>query len=44
VIARRQKCLNALVLNDTPAKNIPDDQIADALVEGIRDIGLVPSC
>ena len=44
VIARRQKCLNALVLNDIPAKNIPDDQIADALVEGIRDIGLVPSC
>jgi ATP-dependent helicase HrpB len=40
VIARRQKRLNALVLNDTPAKNIPGDQIADALVDGIRDIGL----
>ena len=40
VIARRQRRLNALVLNDTPAKNIPGDQIADALVDGIRDIGL----
>ena len=40
VVARRQKCFNALVLNDAPAKNIPDDQIAAALVEGIRDVGL----
>ena len=40
VVARRQKRLNALVLKDTPAKNIPGDQIACALVEGIRDIGL----
>lgn len=40
VIARRQRRLNALVLSDTPAKNIPDDQIAGALVEGIRDLGL----
>jgi ATP-dependent helicase HrpB len=40
VIARRQRRLNALVLNDSPAKNIPDDQIAGALLDGIRDIGL----
>jgi ATP-dependent helicase HrpB len=40
VIARRQRRLNALVLDDAPAKNIPDDQIADALIDGIRDIGL----
>lgn len=40
VIARRQKRLGALVLSDIPAKNIPGDQIADALVDGIRDIGL----
>ena len=40
VIARRQTRLNALVLNDAPARNIPGDQIANALVEGIRDIGL----
>lgn len=40
VIARRQKRLNALVLNDTPARNIPDDQITHALIEGIRDMGL----
>ena len=40
VIARRQKRLNALVLSDAPARDIPDDQIANALVEGIRDTGL----
>lgn len=40
VIARRQRRLNALVLSDTPARNIPGDQIADALVDGIRDIGM----
>jgi ATP-dependent helicase HrpB len=40
VIARRQKRLNAVVLSDTPARDIPDDQIANALVEGIRDMGL----
>jgi len=40
VVARWQKRLNALVLSDRPAKNIPDDQIAAALIEGIRDIGL----
>jgi ATP-dependent helicase HrpB len=40
VIARRQKRLNALVLNDTPARNIPDDRIANALIEGVRDTGL----
>jgi ATP-dependent helicase HrpB len=40
VIARRQRRLNALVLNDAPAKNIPGDQIAGALVDGIRDMGL----
>ena len=40
VIARRQKRLNALVLHDAPAKNIPGDQIANALVDGIRDVGL----
>jgi ATP-dependent helicase HrpB len=40
VIARRQKRLNALVLNDSPAKNIPGEHILDALIDGIRDIGL----
>ena len=40
VIARRQKRLNALVLNDIPAKNIPGEQIAAALIDGVRDIGL----
>jgi ATP-dependent helicase HrpB len=40
VIARRQRRLNALVLSDAPARNIPGDQIADALIEGISDMGL----
>ena len=40
VIARRQRRLNALVLNNIPAKNIPSDQIADALIDGIRGMGL----
>ena len=40
VIARRQRRLNALVLNDAPARNIPGDRIADALLDGIRDMGL----
>lgn len=40
VVARRQRRLDALVLSDSPARNIPDDRIAAALVEGIRDMGL----
>lgn len=40
VVARRQRRLNVLVLSDIPAKNIPDDRIAAALVAGIRDLGL----
>ncbi|MDA0664947.1 MAG: ATP-dependent helicase HrpB, partial [Proteobacteria bacterium] len=40
VVARRQKRLNALVLSDAPAKDIPADQIAAALLDGIREIGL----
>ena len=41
VIAVRQRRLNALILNERPAKNISADEIAAALVEGIRDLGLV---
>lgn len=40
VVARRQRRLAALVLEDMPARNIPDDRIAGALIEGIRDMGL----
>ena len=40
VIARRQKRLNALVLSDIPAKDVSDDQIIGALIEGIREVGL----
>lgn len=42
VIARRQRRLGALVLHDGPARNIPDEQIADALLDGIRETG--PDC
>ena len=40
VIARRQRRLGALVLSDAPAQSIPEAQIADALIDGIRDAGL----
>ena len=40
VIARRQRRLDALVLSDSPAGNIPDDRITAALLEGIRETGL----
>ncbi|NQV99134.1 MAG: ATP-dependent helicase HrpB [Rhodospirillales bacterium] len=40
VLARRQKCLQALVLHDAPAKTIPPEQIANALIGGIREMGL----
>ena len=40
VVARRQRRLDALVLEDLPARNIPEDRIAGALIEGIRDLGL----
>jgi ATP-dependent helicase HrpB len=40
VVARRQKRLNALVLSDAPARDIPGDRIAAALLDGIRDKGL----
>ena len=40
VLARNQKRFQALVLNDVPAKNIPTDQIAGALLDGICEVGL----
>jgi len=40
VIARRQRRLDALVLSNAPAQSIPEAQIADALIDGIRDAGL----
>lgn len=40
VLARKQKCLHALVLGDAPAKRITPDQITNALIGGIREIGL----
>jgi ATP-dependent helicase HrpB len=40
VLARKQKCLQKLILSDVKAKTIPEVQIASALLVGIRDVGL----
>jgi ATP-dependent helicase HrpB len=40
VLARKQKRLQKLVLSDVPAKTISTIQIAEALLDGIREIGL----
>ena len=40
VIARKQKKLDALVLNDAPADTLQKEQISAALCIGIRDLGL----
>jgi len=40
VLARKQKRLQNLVLSDVPAKTIPKVQIAGALLDGVRDVGL----
>lgn len=40
VIARQQECLGAVVLEDRIWKDAPDDQIAEAMLDGVRDLGL----
>ncbi len=40
VIARRQERLDALVLSDRVWKDAPDDAIARAMLDGVRDLGL----
>jgi ATP-dependent helicase HrpB len=43
VLAREQDCLGALVLSDRPWQDVPDDTVAQAMLEGVRDLGLVLS-
>jgi ATP-dependent helicase HrpB len=40
VVARQQECLGALVLQDRVWKDVPDDLVARAMLEGVRDLGL----
>ncbi len=40
VIARQQECLGAITLEDRMWKDAPEDQIAQAMLEGVRDLGL----
>ncbi|MCK0171194.1 ATP-dependent helicase HrpB [Aliiroseovarius sp. S1123] len=43
VIARRQECLGAVVLDDRIWKDAPKDIVAHAMLDGVRDLGLRPS-
>ncbi|MYM56650.1 ATP-dependent helicase HrpB [Thalassovita mangrovi] len=43
VIARRQERFGALVLDDRIWKDAPPEAIARAMLDGVRDLGLVPS-
>jgi ATP-dependent helicase HrpB len=40
VVARRQQCLGAVVLDDQIWKDVPADAVATAMLEGVRDLGL----
>ena len=40
VVARRQERLGAIVLDDRIWKDAPDDAIARAMLDGVRDLGL----
>ncbi|MCK0141649.1 ATP-dependent helicase HrpB [Aliiroseovarius sp. F20344] len=43
VVARRQECLGAVVLDDRIWKDAPADTVAQAMLDGVRDLGLRPS-
>lgn len=43
VVARRQERLGAVTLDDRIWKDAPDDQVAEAMLDGVREIGLRPS-
>lgn len=43
VIARRQEKLGSVTLEDRIWKDAPEDQIAAAMLEGVRELGLNPS-
>ncbi|MRU15069.1 ATP-dependent helicase HrpB [Roseovarius sp. A21] len=40
VVARRQECFGQVILDDRVWKDAPQDQIALAMLEGVRDLGL----
>ncbi|MFW8635277.1 ATP-dependent helicase HrpB [Cribrihabitans pelagius] len=40
VVARRQERLGAIVLEDRLWKDVPEDAVARAMLEGVRDLGL----
>ncbi|WP_136440800.1 ATP-dependent helicase HrpB [Pacificoceanicola onchidii] len=43
VIARRQERLGAIALDDRIWKDAPDEALAEAMLDGVRDLGLVLS-
>ncbi|MGH1466361.1 MAG: ATP-dependent helicase HrpB [Cognatishimia sp.] len=43
VVSRQQECFDALVLQDRIWKDAPEEQVARAMLDGIAEIGLIPS-
>ena len=43
VLARQQRCFGALVLEDRAWKGAPEDAVARAMLDGVRQLGLRPS-
>jgi len=40
VVARQQECYGALVLSDRIWRDVPEDQVAVAMLDGVRELGL----
>ena len=40
VVARQQECYGALVLTDRIWRDVPEDQVATAMLDGVRELGL----
>ncbi|WP_420587263.1 ATP-dependent helicase HrpB [Ruegeria sp.] len=40
VVARRQECFGAVTLDDRIWKDVPDEAVALAMLDGVRDLGL----
>ncbi|WP_298837487.1 ATP-dependent helicase HrpB [uncultured Roseobacter sp.] len=43
VLARRQECFGALILDDRVWQDAPDEAVARAMLDGVRQLGLHPS-